>query len=420
MFFAIFAFMIHLRERYLERIESGLKVVPIVMLIGARQVGKTTLMQSFRYQGSTLFLNGQDPDVSALFEKLPDLEQYLRIYLDKDLTGLLLLDELQYIPDVSRVLKLLTDKHTNIRVLCSGSSSMDILQSVEESLAGRLRMIEVFSLSFTEYLDFRDTKLHALFTAMDSENSGAGLIEPFDTILHDYLLYGGLPRSALLDDPNEKLAVLNDIYKTYLLHDVRSYIKNEHFTGFNKLLRLLAAQNGNLVNVNELSRESGLPYKMTAEYLALLEHMYIIKLVEPWHTNRRSVITKMKKIYFCDTGILNILLPDFRDPEFRSDGGALLENFVFLELLRNLNPGGEIRFYRTTDGSEVDFVVNQPKKMFAVECKYKTMDRPMHSRALSAFSSLGNVSERYIVNRNLNTTDQEIRFIPAVLVPKIR
>ena len=411
--------MIHKREHYLEKIDAGFRIVPIVLLIGARQVGKTTLMQSYEFQGDKLFLNGQDPDISALFEKLPDLEQYLRIYLNRDLNGLLLLDEFQYIQGVSGKLKLLSDKHPLLKVLCSGSSSLDILKNVEESLAGRIRTIEVYSLSFAEYLFFRNSEQHALYTALDPDNSGQALLDPLESIWQEYLLYGGLPRAALLFDPDEKLAVLSDIHKTYLLKDVRAHIRNEHFNGFNKLLRLLSVLTGNLINANELSRESGLPYKALSDYIALLEHMYIIKLVEPWHTNRRSTITKMKKVYFCDTGIRNILLPDFREPEFRADSGALLENHVYLELMRNLLPGGEIRFYRTTDGAEVDFVVNQPREVIAIECKYKTMAKPVQSRSLISFSDLERVSRRYIINRNLNTISKSTHFIPAVLTGRI-
>jgi uncharacterized protein len=142
------------RKFYLDKISSGFTVVPIVLLIGARQVGKTSLMRMFKYEGSSLFLNGQDPEISGLFQKLSQIEDYLKAYLNPDLAGLLLIDEFQFIPGISTMLKLLTDKNEGMKILCSGSSSLDIHQTVEESLAGRLRVIEVLSLSFEEYLKF--------------------------------------------------------------------------------------------------------------------------------------------------------------------------------------------------------------------------------------------------------------------------
>ena len=135
------------RKFYLGKIKSGFAAVPIVLLIGARQFGKTSLMKMFNFGGSSLFLNGQDPEISGLFEKLTSIEDYLKVYLNPDLKGLLMIDEFQFIPGISTMLKLLTDKNEGLKILCSGSSSLDIQQTVEESLAGRIRVIEVLSLS---------------------------------------------------------------------------------------------------------------------------------------------------------------------------------------------------------------------------------------------------------------------------------
>ncbi len=408
------------RQHYLDQIKNGFSVVPIVLLIGSRQVGKTSLMKIYETEGSRLFLNGQDPEVASLFEHLSQLETYLRIYLNESLEGLLLIDEFQYIPRVSTMLKLLTDKHEGLKVLCSGSSSLDILQHVEESLAGRVRMLEVFSLSFAEYLLFTDKKLYQIYQLINIDESATVLANSLNPLMEEYLIYGGLPRAALNRDPRQKLAILDDIYKTYLLRDVRAYIKNEHTVGFNKLLRLLALQIGNLINMNELSRESGLSYRNCVDYVELLQQMYIIKLTEPYQTNKRSAITKMKKVFFCDTGLRNIINSDFATIDFRPDNGAIFENYVFLELLRNLNPGGEIQFYRTRDGAEVDFVVNQVFEKWTVECKYKTLDKPSHSKSLTVFSEMEQINKRMIVNKNLNTTDLNVKFVQGCFAGKIR
>jgi predicted AAA+ superfamily ATPase len=407
------------RETYLRKIEHGFAQVPIVVLIGARQVGKTSLMSLYSEGKKCVLLNGQDAEIAALFQKQSTIEQYLKVYLNEELDGFLLLDEFQFIGGISTSLKLLTDKYSRLKVLCSGSSSLDILQQVEESLAGRVRVIEVLSLSFAEYLLFNDAKRYELFNTFDLTTESSALTVPIEQLLYDYMIYGGLPRAALTKKQEEKIEILDDIYKTYLLKDVRNYIKNGHIVGFNKLLRLLASQIGNLLNINEMSRESGLTYKTTEEYLYLLEQMYIIKLVEPYFTNKRKVIGKMKKIYFCDLGLRNMIERNFNEIDFRADNGAIFENYVMLELWRNRGVGGELQFFRTSDGTEIDFVMKNLAGTIAVEVKFKHFVKPLTIKALTVFCKNEHIQSKYVVNKTLNATHNGTHFIQGLLAPKI-
>ena len=411
--------MMFKREFYLQKIENGFRQLPIVVLVGARQVGKTSLMKTFSENKKSLFLNGQDAETAALFEKLSTIEQYLKIYLNEQLNGILLVDEFQYIDGISTMLKLLTDKHEGLKILCSGSSSLDILQKVEESLAGRVRVVEVLSLSFTEYLQFDDEKMHTLFQSFDCDTETSALTYPIEQIFGEYLVYGGLPRAALTKNKEEKIEILDDIYKTYLMRDVRNYIKNEHSVGFNKLLRILAAQIGNLININELSRESGLPYKACEEYLYLLEQMYIIKLLEPYFVNKRKVIGKMKKVYFCDLGLRNMIERNFNEIDFRADNGAVFENALLLALWRNKGAGGELQFYRTVDGAEVDFVLSRPAGKMALECKCKKLNKAISLQSLNNFCEKENIVRKFIVNLNLNAVFNDTKLIQGFLADKI-
>lgn len=408
------------RNGYKERIQSAFKLVPIVVLIGARQVGKTSIMKAYPIENfrNVLFLNGQDVEVAARFQQFSTIEQYLKIYLNEELNGLLLLDEFQFIQGISTMLKLLTDKYDDLRILCSGSSSLDILQNIEESLAGRVRVIEVLSLSFSEYLLFKDEKLWKLQQELQDGNDEA-LVAPLQQVYEEYLIYGGLPRTALTNNPQEKVELLNDIYQTYLLNDVRHYIANEHFVGFNKLLRLLAVQIGNLVNVNDLSRESGLPYARCEEYIYLLQKMYIIKLVEPFFTNKRKVIGKMNKVYFCDLGLRNIIYNSFNEIGFRTDNGALFENYVLLELWRNRQASDTIYFYRTQNGTEVDYVLDGALRKLAVECKYKRLQNPLSIPSLNNFADEEKIELRYIANINLEAEYKGVHLVPGILVDRI-
>jgi uncharacterized protein len=411
--------MIHLRTGYFDRVQEAFESLPIVVLIGARQVGKTTMMKNFPLSGATLFLDGQDPEVAVLFEKRSVIEQYLRVNLNANLDGYLLLDEFQFINNISTMLKLLTDHNPSLKVLCSGSSGIEILQNVAESLAGRVRVIPVFSLSFSEYLMFNDQDLFETYKRYDVSTDDQVVDNRMLVLLQEYLVYGGLPRVAIEKKLTRKIDLLDDVYKTYLLKDVRSFVKNSDFTGFNKLLKLLSAQTGSMVNVNNLSRDCGLTYKKTEEYLYILEQMYIIKLVEPYFTNTKKVITKMKKVYFTDLGLRNIVYGDFRQADLRTDSGNIFENFVLLEMLRKIKNAHKLYYYRTLDGSEVDFVVDNMHEKISIEVKFKNYEEPKNMRNLNIFNSAENVERSFVINRNLNSKDIKTHYLQAYLVEKI-
>lgn len=408
------------RDIYKNKIQSAFNLVPIVLLIGARQVGKTSIMKMYPAGDfrNSLFLNGQDVEVAARFQQFSTIEQYLKVYLNDNLDGLLLIDEFQFIQGVSTMLKLLVDKYEKLHILCSGSSSLDVLQNVEESMAGRVRAIEVLSLSFSEYLLFKDEKLWRLQqeSPVDSE---ASLTAPLHQLYQEYLIYGGLPRTALTNNYQEKVELLNDINQTYLLNDVRRYIANEHFVGFNKLLRLLSVQIGNLVNVNELSRECGLPYSRCEEYIYLLQKMYIIKLIDPYYTNKRKVISKMKKVYFCDLGLRNMIYNSFNEITYRTDNGALFENEILLELWRNRHASDTICFYRTQNGTEVDFVIDGSQRKAAVECKFKSFINPVSISSLNNLASEEKIDERFIVNVSLNMCYKGTKILSGIWANRI-
>jgi hypothetical protein len=411
--------MIYLRHTYIKRIEKALNILPIVVLIGARQVGKTTLLRSLDIPGKHVLLNGQDPEIIEIFQSFSTLENYLKIKINNTLDGYLLIDEFQFIPNISTLLKLLVDKFDHLKILCTGSSSLDILQNVNESMAGRVRVIEVFSLSFSEYLLFVDDEMYQLYQKYQTDTSQAIIDKKIQMYLDNYLIYGGLPRVALVEEDTEKVELLEDIYRTYLMRDIRSYIRNQDVVGFNRLLKLLAAQIGNLVNINELSNTCGLSYKKTEEYLFLLEQMYIIKLVDPFYTNKRKVITKMRKVFFNDLGMCNLINNTFGDFTRSINKGNLLENYVFLELKRLLRQTGKLFYYRTLDGAEIDFIIDHFKGLISVEVKNKALKKEISLRNLDSFNNLFNVSNSYIVNAELNMVGKKYNFIQASLVPKL-
>lgn len=411
--------MIIPRQDYLQKIKNALEFVQIVVLTGARQVGKTTLMRSLNLEGKQLFLNGQNPEIIELFSKYSVIGAYLKAELDQNLEGVLFIDEFQYIPDISTMMKLLADENPRLKIICSGSSSLNIMGKVTESMAGRVRIIPVFSLSFKEYIQFQDQSLFEKFQQYDVTEPHQSIDKRIPLLLEQYLLYGGLPKVALATKITDKTELLNDIYQTYLLKDVRNYIRNEDFVGFNKLLKLLALQNGNLVNINTLSREAAMQYKKAENFLHILDQMYIIKLISPYVSNKRKEITRMKKIYFTDIGSRNIILNDFQDIEYRHDKGALFENFVYLEVAKELIRPENIFFYRTKDGLEIDFLLNTTRAIIPFESKFQSFKRPQGIPALKKFKLIEPFDSAYLVNKDLGATEDDVIFIPGFFLSKV-
>ncbi len=407
------------RDILLQQIEQSIKLVPIIVLIGARQVGKTTLLKNLKLQKPSLYLLGQEPDAAAIFAKASTAENYLKINLHPELDGFLLLDEFQFINNISTIVKLLSDLHPKLKIICSGSSSLDIIQQVEESLAGRVHIIDVFSLSFSEYLRFQDEDLFNLYNKYDSNTIDEVVDPKIKFFFDEYLIFGGMPRIALTTGEQSKIQLLDDIYKTYLLRDVRSYVKNEDSVGFNKLLTMLASQIGNMININELSNSTGLSYRKCEYYIFLLEQMFIIKLVQPFFTNKRKVISKMRKVYFTDIGLRNVIFANFNRIDIRQDTGSIFENFVFLELMRKIPSYAKIYYYRTKDGSEVDFIIDDLKNKHAVETKYKQLRKTIQLKNLSAFQDIESVAKLFIINKNLNTSDKNMKYLQGYLTEKI-
>ena len=408
------------REKYMEKIMKAFEHLPIVVLIGARQVGKTTLMENIPINKSSLFLNGQNPELAEIFQKFSTLEKYLQINLNPQIDGYLLIDEFQFIPNVSTSLKLLADKYGKLKILCSGSSSLDVIQHVEESLTGRMRMLNIYSLSFEEYLKFENEKLYFLYKKYDQETKHEVVDPRIYNAFKEYLIYGGFPRSVQAVMTQDKIELIHDIYQTYLLKDIRNFIRNEDVVSFNKLLKLLAAQIGNLVNINELSKTSGLNYKKCVEYLYVLEQMYIIKLIPPYFTNKKKVITKMRKVYFLDLGLRNIIYNNFNAIDFRVDKGMLFENYVFLDILKSNPDTAQIYYYRTKDGSEVDFLVNNMIEKSTFEVKYKDFSKTVTFKNLLALNQSEEIKKSYLVNMNLNAQHNGYRFIQGYLLSKLQ
>ena len=362
-----------MKYRYLyDSLEKHLYHKNYTILTGARQVGKTSLLRklystlmgkneivAFINLENKILLSSLNKNPNAIFDSVAATPQKIlhgksnkRIYL--------LIDEIQYLSDPSNFLKFLYDEYEyNVKVVATGSSAFYIDKKFKDSLAGRKRIFQLHPLSFNEFLIFKEEdKINTEITNMVQEPSYKSAYQrSMLSYLNEYLVFGGYPAVVLEKDRDEKIYLLNELKDSYLRKDIlESNVDKEN--KFLILLQLLADQIGGLVNKNELANTIGLDNKTVEKYVYILAKSFHIDLIKPFYRNIRKELTKMPKVFFNDVGLRNTLLNNFNLPEFRSDKGALFENFIYNQL-RIKHDKEKIHFWRTADGNEVDFVIKE-------------------------------------------------------------
>jgi len=349
----------NLKEReILSTLHHNMDNELILGLIGSRQVGKSSLLYLLienlllrKIAAENIFyFNLDDFKLHELFSSMPDFIQFIgkngnRKYI--------LIDEIQRLPSPGLFLKEIFDLKYNFKIIYSGSSQLEIKAKVKEHLVGRARVFGINRLSFREYINFSRpvTSKEALTHA---------------------LIYGTYPAVAKETTAIDKKLRIKDIFQSYVQKDLVDFLMIEKTEDFNKLLILLAYQAGNLLNISALSNSLGIPRQDVKRYINILESTFICKRIYPFHKNYRKEITKTPKLYFLDMGLRNFILNNFNDLELRNDTGSLFENLFLTELLANdhymLN---KINFWRTTNQTEIDFIVRGETVTEAIEVKWK-------------------------------------------------
>lgn len=339
----------------------------ILLLVGARQTGKTTLLRHLRRQlegqgQSVWFLTFEDPLFLGEVNQHPEnLFQYVPKPESKYIY--ILLDEIQYLKDPSNFLKYIYDLYKDrIKLVVTGSSAFYLDDKFHDSLAGRKRIVPIYSFCFSEFIRSKnraDLAEEIQFKSFFLTGRKRELLRPVRRelllYLQEYAQFGGYPGVVLESDLDEKKIRLQELYQSLLKKDVADAgIKNEY--AFYSVLKLLANQAGSLVNALELSNTVKVSRTAVDRYLYVLRKSFIVESCSPFHRNVRKELSKMPKYYFYDAGYRNAILGSFDRLPNRLDSGAALENLFFAECCK----AGvqEIRFWRTQAGSEVDFVLD--------------------------------------------------------------
>ncbi len=348
----------------LTKILSGNKVG---IVLGARQVGKTTLVEHVLAGRKTLFLN---------FDVEIDKQRFLAAAVLSPADGLkslggpdvLVVDEAQRLPEAARIVKGWHDSRLPLKILLLGSSSLNLLDQAAESLTGRNEKLQLPPLTFEEALRSKDWYSNIYTPAILREQFAA----PLRVFLLQSLAFGGYPEVVLAED---RPRLLRQLSSDYLWKDIlqTGLVKSPDL--IKRLLALLAHQVGNEVSTHELATQLQMARPTVERYLDLLEQTYVVFRLPSFSTNPRKEITRGKKVFFWDTGIRNALLNAFSTEEFRPDIGALWENWVIAEAAKyNLLRGGvsELFFWRSRAQSEVDLVVKTGDRLRAFEVKWRS------------------------------------------------
>ncbi len=372
--------------RYLyEKIENHLENKQYAIIIGARQVGKTSLLKKlyFKLKNNNEIVELINLENKSTVQKLDKdplaIFDHIQVNPKKSLEGkaekriYLLIDEIQYLEDPSNFMKLIYDEYEeNVKLIVTGSSAFYIDTKFKDSLAGRKRLFRLYPLTFNEFLRFKkQEKVSTELISIVSEPSYASQYgKTTENLLMEYLTFGGYPAVVLEDDHEEKKWILDELQNSYLRRDIlESGIDKE--IKFLQMIKLLAGQIGNVLNKSEISNTLGIDSKTVAYYLHILEKSFHISLLRPFHYNLRKEIIKMPKIYFNDIGLRNSILGRLDPIKTRDDKGEVWENFVFNQYRIKYYPHKYMRYWRTSDGKEIDLVIEESyQKGFAVEVKW--------------------------------------------------
>jgi len=434
-----------LPREILPKIIPFLEAENIVLLTGARQTGKTSLLYLLIRHlwnkgilpSQIVYFDLENIYDFSLLQNLKDFNDFWQILKDRGIDErkrvYVFIDEVQHLKGPSSFLKYLYDHYKpRLKFIVTGSSSLEIKKKFTDRLTGRIYRFTVKPLNFREFLEFKNEKeLAGILSAFNLSFwiSGRHPQEDFKKInsshrrrlndlLKEYLIFGGYPAVSLKENPLLKQRDLQEIYSLYIRRDIKDIGKIGDVSGYNNLVSLLCFQIGSLVKEQELALSSGLSRPTVKKYLFLLENTYILKLVLPFFTNKRTEITKTPKIYFEDVGLRNGVINNFNLLNQRADRGAILENFVFSELSKEDDLSQEIHFWRSQAKNEVDFIWQKSiNEVYPIEMKLNYSYKQSFPPGLKSFINLYQPCRGFIIHLGefnlLSFKKTKIYVIPA-------
>ena len=268
---------------------------------------------------------------------------------------------------------------------------------MSESLTGRKRIFHLWPFSFSEYISHYAPALTNLINKDDISGVNKRNIVGH---MHDFLVFGGYPRLISAKNNDDRIAILNEIYSSYIEKDIVGFMKVKSPIAFSKMVTLLGDKAGGLVNLHEISATLGLNFRTAENYLFALENTFVINLARPYFTNARKELTKMPRVYFADSGLRNLAVKYFAPFTENRDKGKLLENFVASSLMRQSQT--TVNYWRTKDKAEVDFILKDYHgHITPIEVKAIELKSPDITKSLMAFIEKYKPAKAIVVNLSL-------------------
>ena len=419
-----------------DEIVRYLATKDIIVLHGARQVGKTYILYYLQNllkekRLATHFIDLEDSRYVRILDA--GVEEFIRYLSEEGFDGpkytgakerlFVFIDEIQYLENPSPFMKIIADHYPWLKLIVSGSSSFEIKKKFTDSLSGRTVDFEVYNLSFTEFLLFKKYRFSpapAYGLGYRKPNHrplayGLGYRKPnhrplaytekklqeLKALYEEYVLFGGYPKIVLAGDVKIKEKYLQQIIDTYIKKDIRDLAGIKDVNKFNRLVEALASQSGQLLNVFELSNTCNIAKPTVENYLFLLEQTYVVKSVRPFSRNLRSELSKTPKIFFYDTGLMQMLWLKELPKEVM---GQVFETSIFAELVKKYG-SQRVAYWRTTDKKEIDFVLKKGKSYLPLEVKLNFAQ--FKASSIKYFKEKYHISEHRVVALHGKVKDKQ-------------
>ncbi|MEM6878212.1 MAG: ATP-binding protein [Bacteroidota bacterium] len=402
------------KRKLLQELRNHLDEPEITLVIGPRQAGKTTLLKQLASEQEavgkpSLFLNLDFDQDSSWFTSQSLFLKRLALKT-ADIPHTVFIDEIQRLENAGLFLKGIYDKGLKHKLVVTGSGSLELKEKIAESLVGRKRNFRLLTVGLKEFINYR--------TAYEYEESIQEflLIHPMlaNSILEEYMNYGGYPRVVTAESERDKNQALNEIYQGYIERDIQALLQLNKSVNFVTLLQILANRVGYSINYASLSNQVGLSTPTLKNYLWYSEKTFITASVTPFFRNKEKEISKAPQHYFIDLGLRNFLLGQYENP---MDQGMRFENLVYRLLEQSTRDSvARIHFWRTQNQAEVDFVIDKGYDLLPVEVKSAEMKKPKMSRSFRAFIEKYAPKEAWLINKSLKGEEKLgntwVKFLP--------
>ncbi len=413
----------HIKRKLETKILKYLNDREILAILGPRQSGKTTLIKKIHHGlEDSIYLTFEDIEVLALFEE--DIKGFIERYKNYKY---IFIDEFQYSKSGGKNLKFIYDTYSNLKIIISGSSAMDLSIKAIKYLVGRVFVFELYQIDFDEFLSFKNEDLYVIYKNIKNKfNLQKGIFEKFElhlsvqkeflNLFEEFVIYGCYPRVIIEKDKEKKRTIIQNIYNTYFLRDVKDFLGIMDDFKLNKLIKLLALNIGNLIEYKHIGDESSYDFITLKRYLNFLEKTFIACFVKPYFVNKKKELIKNPKVYFFDLGLRNYIINDFNILENRVDKGFILENFIFNEFIKN---NIKVNFWRTVSKIEVDFITESNNTILPIESKFH-LSKPQVPDSLKSFIQEYNPKNAIVFNQSIidkiKLNETEVCFVPHFVI----